>query len=128
MKRSRPRKVSRRPNKKYITKLDRIARAKVMQRDNHTCVRCGRSEYQGFKIDWSHVYTRANLAIRWDEDNSKALCYLDHKWWGQNSGDDSEGMKWFREKYPDRYERLQQKRHSKGPNPKLLYEELTGSK
>lgn len=38
------------------------------------CRRCGST----FDLQWAHVHSRRYLAIRWDRDNSMALCRGDH--------------------------------------------------
>jgi 5-methylcytosine-specific restriction endonuclease McrA len=52
---------------------DALARAIVLGRDDWTCQRCGMTK-EGGPIQWAHVKTRASLSIRWDPENSMALC------------------------------------------------------
>lgn len=126
MRRTRIKKRSRKASS-YYRELDALARQKVVvERDGNTCVRCGKSAPE-YKIDWSHVYSRANRAIRWNPDNSKALCFHCHKWWGENP---LAAAAWFEAKYPDRALRLLEARNQIAPPIAIHYEqvlkELTG--
>ena len=73
----RPRKRS---NRQWKTLLDHLCRLRVLDRDGHQCVRCGSTDW----VQWSHVYTRKILCLRWDLRNSKALCASCHRWWHDN--------------------------------------------
>ena len=121
MKRSRPRKKGKKRSSWYVNKLDALAREKiVVERDQNTCVRCGKSAPE-YKIDWSHVYSRENRAIRWHPSNSKALCFHCHKWYGENPLDSAQ---WFQQKYPYRYAQLQELKHKAAPPIEIQYEEV----
>lgn len=59
---------------------DRMARQVVLERDKHTCQRCGTTE----AVQWAHILTRSELSIRWNPLNSLALCagchvYMTHR-------------------------------------------------
>jgi len=60
--------------------LDALCRTVVMERDGRRCVRCGSTDW----LQWSHVYTRRILCLRWDPRNSKILCASCHRWWHDN--------------------------------------------
>ena len=120
MKRSRPKKKSRKASS-YYRELDALTRQKVVvERDGNQCVRCGKSAPE-YKIDWSHVYSRANRAIRWHPYNSKALCFHCHKWYGENPLDSAQ---WFQQKFPYRYARLQELKHEVAPPIEVQYEQV----
>lgn len=86
--------------------LDKLCRELVFRRDGYRCVKCGKAT----NLQWSHVYTRRLLSLRWDPDNSKTLCGGCHLWWGQNPMD---AAAWFIASYPSRALRLRMKRQSK---------------
>jgi hypothetical protein len=73
-------KPKKRSNRSWRVQLDALARAVVLERDGHRCVRCGSDQW----VQWSHVYTRRILCLRWDPRNSKALCASCHRWWHDN--------------------------------------------
>ena len=84
---------------RVIAQLDAICRAAIMERDNNTCQRCGSHE----NLQWSHVHSRRHYSIRWDTDNSKALCMGCHCWWTNHP---TEASYWFSRKWADRWERI----------------------
>lgn len=86
--------------------LDKLCRELVFRRDGNRCVKCGKAT----NLQWSHVYTRRLLSLRWDPDNSKTLCGGCHLWWGQNPLD---AAVWFAAAWPSRFERLRMKRQFK---------------
>lgn len=94
------RKISR---KGLMKKLDNLTREKVYERDNHTCVRCGRSAPQ-YVINPSHVIGRQNKRLRWDVNNVKTLCFTCHRWWHDNP---TESGEWFKKKYSKRHKYLE---------------------
>lgn len=93
-------------------RLDRLCRAVVMERDGHRCARCGATrklgkQYQVVRVQWAHVHTRGWLALRWDPDNSMALCARCHLMWhGTIPGHEREMRGWWEATYPERACRL----------------------
>lgn len=79
---TRPRRPTpkKRSNRSWRVLLDALCRSVVLERDGHRCVRCGSDHF----VQWSHVYTRRILCLRWDPRNSKALCASCHRWWHDN--------------------------------------------
>lgn len=71
-------------NKTMIKRLDALCREVVMLRDQFTCRKCGRGKRHGKRVEWSHVYSRRFLRIRWNLENSKVLCFRCHRWWHEN--------------------------------------------
>lgn len=86
-------------------KLDALCRSLVMMRDGRKCVRCGSTEW----VQWSHVYTRRILCMRWNTLNSKVLCASCHRWWHDNPAEAAMWWhSWSREAlHPDAPEILQ---------------------
>jgi hypothetical protein len=84
-----------------------VARAKkvALERDNYTCVRCGKRKDAGYAIHASHVYPEGTYrSMSADPLNLKALCYQCHfLFWHKNI---IEAKDWFANKYPDRLEYL----------------------
>lgn len=68
--------------KRWIKKLDTVF--SLLIRSEGRCRRCGKDN-RTVKLDCSHIVGRANLAVRWDELNAKALCFRCHKifWHGE---------------------------------------------
>lgn len=62
----------RQQRKKLKLKLDKLVGDYVKRRDGYTCQKCGRSE--GVQIQWAHFISRSVSSVRWDEENSCALC------------------------------------------------------
>jgi len=85
--------------RKMVIALDKAARLAVLERDGWKCVRCGSTG----NIQWSHVHSRRHYCLRWDEDNSKALCAACHCWWTYNPG---LAYEWFRKNFSERWERI----------------------
>lgn len=69
--------------------LDKVF-AKLIRSVNK-CVRCGKQPPE-VMLNCSHIYSRKNLATRWDELNAKSLCVGCHWWWGANP---AEAMDWL---------------------------------
>lgn len=102
---------------KLTKDLDDLCREYIKLRDNHTCVKCGKS---GKQMHWSHVIPRsAGNRLRWDELNSKCLCaYCHRRWWHANP---LEAEEWFKKNYPERYEYIKREK-IKGPKRFSLQE------
>jgi len=89
-----------REHRAVIRELDAITRREVVEeRDGNKCIRCGATD----SIQWSHVHSRRHHCIRWDPENSKALCAACHTWWTYNPG---LAYDWFAKNYPERWERI----------------------
>lgn len=68
-----------------ISKLDALFSKQIRERDNWTCVRCGRRyEPPTNALHCSHFWGRANKATRYDPENCDALCYGCHALWEAN--------------------------------------------
>lgn len=92
-----------REHKRIIAELDALARAEVMERDT-CCQRCGATvSSDGTPLQWSHVHSRRHHCLRWDIENSKALCKNCHCWWTNNPG---LAYDFFVKKFPERWERI----------------------
>src|SRR3990167_7670347 len=88
---------------KLIQKADALIRERVRERDK-VCQKCGSPQAS----QPSHVYSRNDKRIRWDENNILWMCYFCHiQWWHREP---MEAHEWFKAKFPDRWKYLQKKR------------------
>jgi 5-methylcytosine-specific restriction endonuclease McrA len=87
-----------RKRRSIVLKLDALARQRCFDRDQHMCVRCGKS-----KVEWAHVISRRHLITRWELDNALSLCFTCHAFWHSYP---SLSGPWFAKKWPDRHERI----------------------
>ena len=108
--------AKRNPRKTLENKLDKLCREVIRIRDNKTCQKCGKG-YD--KMDCSHVIPRGNKRLRWDLKNLKQLCSRCHIWWWHDSP--LEARRWFKDKFPDRYQYLMHE-FAKGPKKWSLQE------
>ena len=92
--------TKKRSNRSWRVLLDSLCRARVLERDGHRCVRCGSTHW----VQWSHVYSRRFLCLRWHPDNSKALCASCHRWWHDNPAE--AGLWWVDWAGPGKAEEL----------------------
>jgi hypothetical protein len=73
--------MKRKPSKTTLKrKLDRAFSEFIRSRGR--CAKCHRSS--GVQLQTAHIFSRANLAVRWDNDNALCLCAADHFWAHQN--------------------------------------------
>lgn len=102
---SSPKKKKKAKGKKwYRDKLDTIFSIYIRLRDKH-CQKCGRED----NLQCSHVIPRDHYALRWNENNCKALCYKCHlHWWHKDILD---AQNWFKEKFPERAKYLLEHRN-----------------
>ena len=92
--------------KKIIDRLDEVTPAIIKLRDERTCQKCsGKPQPQG--CHWAHIYSRTSHKMRWDLLNSLVLCNGCHRFWHANPID---AENWFRDKFPARYDYLQELR------------------
>ena len=60
----------------------------VREAHNWTCERCSTQYEQGsMGLHNSHIFTRSHRTIRWAKENTQALCYPCHSWFGGNPAD-----------------------------------------
>ena len=85
-----------RNRRKMMNELDAAARQEVFARDGFKCVRCGTDK----SIQWSHVFSRRHLCLRWVAENAKTLCVGCHCWWGNFP---YLAFEWFRKNWPERW-------------------------
>jgi len=63
-------------SQKLHLKLDKACGDLVKERDGHKCRRCG-----GEPVSWCHIIRRSrSKAVRWNPDNTLALCRACHYW------------------------------------------------
>lgn len=104
-------------------KLDRVV--SLIVRSRGACERCGKGASE-VQLQNSHIYTRANLAVRWSLKNCKCLCAKCHRWWHQNP---TEGVNWLKTVRTE--EQLEELKHKANavkkwtvPELKVLLEDL----
>lgn len=86
-----------------IKKNDKLCSQIVRSRG--ACERCGKTE----SLQDAHIIGRAkSLSIRWDFENHLCLCVACHIYWWHKQP--LEAADWFNEKWPGRYDKLNQKR------------------
>lgn len=71
-------------------KLDSVFSQLIRARGR--CEKCGNTT----TLQTSHIYSRRNLAVRWDELNANCFCAKCHFWWHENPLD---GIKWLKTHY-----------------------------
>lgn len=97
------------PRRKLIEKLDKLVMEKVRERDNWTCQWCGK-HVEKRNAHVSHVIPRSKgYALRWDFNNLKLLCFHCHI--NRYHKDPLEAAEWFKGKFPDRWEYLEERRN-----------------
>lgn len=69
--------------KKATAKLDKLCREVVYERDGHTCRKCGATPATA-QLNWCHIFSRSNRAVRHNLLNSMLLCVKCHFWSHQN--------------------------------------------
>jgi len=75
-------------------------------REKGFCEWCGN---RAGMLQCSHVIPRTNKTLRWDIFNGLSLCYFCHiRVW---HSDPLKAMRWFSEKYPERYSYLMENRN-----------------
>lgn len=87
--------------------LDDLCREVVFARDRYTCQKCGwactvvtyspTGKVQAGKLQWCHIFSRQYHSVRWDPDNSLALCSGCHMWQHHNP---TLATEWFEAKWP----------------------------
>src|SRR3990167_8730970 len=86
--------------KKIENRLDSLFRQIIKKRDKK-CVRCGKDR----NLQTSHIFSRSNKSVRWDENNVVLFCGYHHIfWWHKNP---IEAISWI-QKYlgSEKYEAL----------------------
>jgi 5-methylcytosine-specific restriction endonuclease McrA len=91
---------------KLKKKLMELIKAHVRRRDNYTCQHCGK-QVEGSNCHVSHVRpVSSGNALAFDPINMKVLCYHCHiNWFHKNP---LEAAEWFKVKFYDRWEYLQE--------------------
>lgn len=110
---------------KLKKKIEDIIKIKAKERDNYTCQKCGK-QVHGLNAHASHVIpVSASQYLRLDIKNLKCLCYSCHfNWWHKHPIDASD---WFKQKFPKRYQYLQQRKHIADTRTTADFEELLQS-
>ena len=60
----------------------------VREASDWTCERCGAKHERGsMGLHNSHIFSRRHRTIRWCVENTQALCFSCHQWFGGNPAD-----------------------------------------
>ena len=83
----------------------------IRTRDMWTCQRCSKQyDPPTSALHCSHFWSRGNWSVRFDEDNTEALCYGCHSYLG---GNPVEFHKYYLEKLgQERFDALEQRRNT----------------
>jgi len=83
----------------------------IRTRDNWTCQRCSKQyDPPTSALHCSHFWSRGNWSVRFDEDNTEALCYGCHSYLG---GNPVEFHKYYLEKLgQERFDALEKRRNT----------------
>ncbi len=93
--------------KRLETELWELCKIYIRSRDKDTCQKCGKKVY-GRGADTSHVLCKNRYkSLKYDENNLKVFCMWCHKWWHNVP---TESGEWFKNKFPERWEYLQEKK------------------
>ena len=94
--------------KKLKDKLDQAVKPIIKLRDRNRCQKCGKY-VTGSNCHVSHVIPRSKGdSLRWELQNLKVLCFHCHiNWWHKNPLESGE---WFKDKFPSRWEYLQERK------------------
>jgi 5-methylcytosine-specific restriction endonuclease McrA len=94
---------------KLKKRLENLAKNRAKERDGYTCQKCGR-KVEKSNAHGSHVIpVSASQALRFDLLNIKCLCFKCHiGWWHKNP---LEAADWFKTKFPERWDYLQEHKH-----------------
>jgi 5-methylcytosine-specific restriction endonuclease McrA len=107
---------------KLRDKAEALAKKYVKIRDNYTCQKCGKV-VAGQNCHGSHVKSKgAYPRLRCDVENMKVLCSRCHRWWWHIEPTDA--TNWFKEKFPSRYEYLEEAKLNQSKIKLFEYEEM----
>ena len=95
--------------------LERVLKLACRKRDRNTCQWCCKQNLDGHDCHLSHVYPRTRDGrLKFDLNNVKLLCYKCHTKWHENP---IESAEWFRLRWPDRMQYLDEQRTANQKNP-----------
>lgn len=87
--------------------LDSLASNVIKFRDGYKCQigqKCnGQVITDPYDCQWVHIYGRLSKYVKWDAIDAVCGCGACHRWGHDNP---EEFIKWFKKKYPARYEYL----------------------
>jgi hypothetical protein len=92
----------------------------IRTRDMWTCQRCSKQyDPPTSALHCSHFWSRGNWSVRFDEDNTEALCYGCHSYLG---GNPVEFHKYYLEKLgQERFDALEQRKNNKKSGSRTYY-------
>jgi 5-methylcytosine-specific restriction endonuclease McrA len=108
--------------RKLRNKLELKIKKVVKERDKYTCQKCG-AVTSGSNCHASHVVpVSRSLRLAYDPLNLKTLCFHCHiNWWHKHP---VEAGEWFKSKFPERWEYLEEKQKNTTPVKDFELEEL----
>lgn len=97
------------------TKLDKLIKKYVKERDFYTCQHCGK-KLEGSNCHGSHVIpVSAGLLWAYDPENIITLCFHCHiNWWHKNP---MEASDWFKDRYPREWKYIQKIKEERKTRP-----------
>ncbi len=101
-------------------KLEKLVKDYVKQRDNYTCLRCGK-KLEKNNCHASHIMP-VSAGIQWayDVENIITLCFRCHiMFWHKNP---LEANEWLKKEYPNIYKKIQVKKTVYKPRPIKTWE------
>ncbi len=101
------------PRAKIKRELMDLTKAYVKKRDDYTCQKCLKP-VSGSNCHCAHIIpVSAGTRLAFDSLNMLVFCHHDHiDWWHQNP---VEAGEWFRQKFPERWAYLEEKKKINGP-------------
>lgn len=93
---------------KLQNKLWELCKTYIRRRDKNTCQWCGK-KVEKTNAHTSHVIPKSHgNVLRYDDLNLKLLCFHCHI--NKFHKNPLESAEWFKKKFPDRYEHIQEKK------------------
>lgn len=89
--------------RRMMQELDLLVRERVLVRDRHRCVKCGKSE----RLQAAHILPKGRYPrLRFEAKNILTLCVGCHLYWAHK--DPITFVAWLGDKYPGLLEQLQE--------------------
>lgn len=104
-----------------------LAKKIAKERDGYQCQKCPRNKAQGWQMHGAHIMPETWQATCADPENIITLCAACHSMGGNSAHQNPIKFgRWFDEKYPGLYDRMEQKAvaYSQNPFPKIDWDEV----
>lgn len=104
-----------------------LAKLIAKNRDNWTCIKCGRSKEEGWTMHGAHI-----MPVEWDgtaadPENIICLCATCHSMGRKSAHEDPiEFARWYDETFPGKYDKLREQayEYSRTKFPKIDWKEV----